>query len=526
MKKRISLLLLLMVCCFAQAQTVSVSGFQSGVWDADTVMVVGDVQVQDSLVVNAGTLVLFDGFYSIGVGSGAVFKAVGSETDSVVFTVADTTGFSVYNNGNGGWNGFQLQEANKVLFDYCVLQYGKAADTLDRWGGVLYISRCKDVEINHSTLRYNFSREFGGAVYANDSRVRFTDCCVKGNKVYTGDNIYAMYGGGACFLKCSVEMERMEFRDNVGQTCIGGALSLDSCSLVLDRSIFVNNIGINGGGMYLMRSNHKECRMSNLLFDDNFSGHFGGGFALADVSPEIYNVLVINNQSEGVSCNGIFFYGNSSPMLTNCIVYGNYPPESGLVEDTTQMWVWTTDGFAPEFRNCLVEGGLRSIHSAEFINVFEDIIDTDPLFVDAANHDFRLTSNSPCLDMGSVDTPDYITDGLDLDGLPRCINNRIDLGPYESQVASVLQHTMQPAFARILGNPLGEQSFIELDADKEGAVSVRVYSLLGRCLGQKSIALESSHIVEIGDLVKGLAPGVYLIKVSVNGKQCTLKTIK
>ena len=62
MKNRI-LLLFLMVSIFAQAQTIEVSGTQSGVWNADTVLVTGDIKVQDSLRILAGTTVLFDGFY-------------------------------------------------------------------------------------------------------------------------------------------------------------------------------------------------------------------------------------------------------------------------------------------------------------------------------------------------------------------------------------------------------------------------------------------------------------------------------
>ena len=66
MKNRL-LLLLLTVTIFAQAQTIEVSGVQSGIWEADTVLVTGDVKVQDSLRIAAGTTVLFDSFYSIKV---------------------------------------------------------------------------------------------------------------------------------------------------------------------------------------------------------------------------------------------------------------------------------------------------------------------------------------------------------------------------------------------------------------------------------------------------------------------------
>lgn len=525
MKTRL-LLLLLIVYGFAKAQTIVVGGPQTGVWDADTVRVTEDVKVVDSLVIAPGTVVLFEKFWSIIVADGASLKALGVPEDSVVFTIADTTGFHVYNSGLGGWNGFQCKKAGKVLLDYCVLQYGKAADTLDRLGGALYFLDCSDVEITHTTLRCNFSREFGGAIFARDSKLMFSDCSISDNSVYTLDGTYAMYGGGACFQKCDVEMTGMEFRDNYGPTCIGGALSLDSCAVRIDRCTFINNIGLNGGGLYLMRSMDKECRFSNLLFDDNYSGHFGGGFALMDVSPEIYNVLVINNRSEGVSCNGIFFYGHSSPRLTNCIVYGNYPLEMGSIVDTTQMWAWTTDGFAPEFYHCLIEGGLRYIHSGDLIQVFEDVIDADPLFVDVERHDFRLGEGSPCRDAGDEKTPSSITDGLDLAGMPRVLNDRIDMGPYEYSGASVGNFEASVPFARVIGNPLNGQSHIELNLKTEKEIVMAIYSLTGNRVARRSFCLDGSDRLEIGSLVEHLAPGLYVIEIAVDGKVCTLKAVR
>lgn len=519
-------LLLIMLCAVAKGQTIDVSGSQTGVWDADTIRVTGDVKVVDSLLIAPGTVVLFNKFYGILVADGASLKALGTAEDSIVFTVADTTGFHVYNSGCGGWNGFRFEKAGRVVVDYCVLQYGKAADSLERFGGAMCFYGCADVEISHTTLRCNFSREFGGAIFARESTLKFSDCDINENKVYTSDGTYAMYGGGACFQKCDVEMSGMEFRANYAPTCIGGAMSLDSCSVRIDRSSFINNIGLNGGGLYLMRSNDNDCCFSNLLFDDNYSMHFGGGFALLDTSPLIYNVLVTNNESEGVSCNGIFFYGLSSPVLANCIVYGNYPSESSHHTDTTQMWVWTTDGFAPEFHHCLVEGGLKHIHSGDFIAVYEDIIDADPLFVDAEHHDFRLSEGSPCRDAGDPDTPSFIAEGIDLAGMPRVLNYRIDMGPYEYSSASVNQFKTSSSWARLIGNPLDGQSRVELKLDKAGDALVTVYSMSGNQVAREAFHVDGSTCLEIGNLVDRLAPGLYMIEIAVENKVCTLKAVK
>ena len=322
MKNRL-LLLLLTVSIFAQAQTIEVSGTQSGVWDVDTVLVTGNIKVQDSLRILAGTTVLFDGFYSIRVENGASLTALGTENDSILFTIDDTTGFHIFNSGRGGWNGIRLNRADACQFDYCRFQYGKAALNDDQDGGALRIFGSDDVEISHSTLFCNFSREHGGALNAEDSKVVIHNCKVNNNLTYTKlDTVYFMYGGGLRFLKCEVDITDTDFRYNIGQTAIGGALSLDSCAVNIDRCKFEHNYGINGGGLYFIRSNHLgRGSITNSLFANNTSGHFGGGLALCDASPWIANLTVVNNHSLGVNCGGIFFYQYCEPILWNCIIY-------------------------------------------------------------------------------------------------------------------------------------------------------------------------------------------------------------
>ena len=525
MKTRFLLLLLLLVS-LANAQSIQVGDVQTGVWDADTVHVVADVKVADSLTVAPGTVVLFDGFYGILVAEGASFKAQGAKDDSIRFTVADTTGFSMYNSSKGGWNGFRVENAGELLLDYCLVEYSKAVDTMDMSGGAMRIENSDNVVINHSTLRYNRARANGGAVRAVNSHVVMGNCNVNDNEVFNDDNIYARYGGALSFLKCDVDLQVLEFLRNRGDGCIGGAISLDSCSVVLDRAVFSDNIALNGGGLYMMRSNHLPGRLSNLVFDNNYSWHFAGGLAFSDTSPEVYNILVTNNDSEAVNCSGIFFYQDSSPRLTNCIVYGNYPEPDEILQDTVQMWLWTYDGHAPEFRNCLVEGGTKYITNGEYIKVFENILEGNPLFVDAENHDFRLSEGSPCRDAGNTDVPDFLADGFDLNWIRRVSNDRIDIGPYEYSAASVPSNPAGSQYARLIGNPLNENSRIEFDYEISGETMVTVYSLTGHKVAAMVLNLDKTNRFEIGALAERLASGLYLIEVAGPGRTFTLKAVR
>ena len=518
------LCLFLLASVFCQAQTIDVFGLQSGIWAADTIRVTGDVKVQDSLRIQAGTTVLFDNYYCIKVENGATLTAIGTENDSILFTVADTTGFHAFNVGRGGWNGIRMDKAGKAKFDFCRFQYGKAALDNDQDGGALRIFGCNDVEIGHSTLFCNFSREHGGALNAVDSKVKIHDCNVSSNLTYSKiDTIYFMYGGGLRFLKCEVDITNTDFRYNDGESAIGGALSIDSCSVIIDRCRFEHNYGINGGGLYLIRCFDNPCSITNSLFANNTSGHFGGGLAISDSSPLVANLTVVNNHSVGVNCGGVFFYQYCSPVLWNCIIYGNtnFTP----LDEPVQMWSWTYDGYAPMFHNCLVQYGFENISNHEIINVYENCLDEDPLFVDSENENFHLTAFSPCVDAGYTLETDM---GYDLDGNWRICGDHIDIGAYEYSATGVSETTQNKQRIHVAGNPVTASSYAEIECENVCDLAAKVYSIEGKLLTNKNLGktqIGLNHI-EIGDLFQNLTSGTFLLVIRTPEKTFVTKIIK
>jgi hypothetical protein len=522
-KQLITLVLLAFSVIFAHAQSIEVNGLQSGVWEADTVFVTGDVTVQDSLCIQAGTTVFFQGYYSIMAEEGAFIDAIGTKTDSILFTVADTTGFHVFNFGRGGWNGIRLENAGTSRFDFCRFQYGKAALDDDQDGGALRIFGCDNVEINHSTLFCNFSREHGGALNAEWSKVVMHDCDVCNNLTYTKlDTVYYMYGGGLRFINCEVELVGTDFRYNIGESAIGGALSLDSCAVMIDRCKFEHNYGINGGGLYLIRSNHLGMGViTNSLFANNISGHFGGGLAISDSSPWISNLTVVNNHSIGVNCGGIFFYQHSDPILWNCIVYGN--TNDAPLEEPVQIWTWTYDGSHPQFYWCLIQYGLENISNHEVITAYEGCLDVDPLFLNPEHEDFHLNANSPCIDAGSI----YGTDGYDLDGNWRICGNAIDIGAYEYTATSISESTQNESIIRIVGHPTTASCYAEIELEKSCVLFAKVYSIDGKLLIERTLGNVPSgtNRIEVGEWFQSLAQGSYILVIQGGGKSFVAKVI-
>ena len=511
----------------AKAQNIEVSGYQSGTWDADTVFVVGDVFVSDTLRIAPGTCVSFTDYYNINIRKNASLMALGEENDSIVFTVADTTGFFKYNSGRGGWNGITMYRSGAVRFEYCRLQYGKAALDDDQDGGALRIYECEDVAITNSTLRNNFSREHGGALNAINSIVTMQGCEVLENKTYTGlDTVYFMYGGGLRFLKCDVHLTDMVFRNNNGKMSIGGALCLDSCAVVLNRAEFEGNHGLNGAGLYLIRSNDYPCIFSNLLFHHNLSDHFAGGMAISDASPEIINVTVADNHSIGVNCAGVFLYQHASPVFRNCIIYGNRCPLGPQMDE--QLWIWSYDDWSIIMENCLLDGGLEGVTNNQLIHVVDTLLSCDPCFVDPEGYDYHLSADSPCVDAGSLETPQGILDGVDLDGMPRLFNDRIDMGPYECFWTDLTEDLDKKNNLKVVGNPLSSISYVELTLQQKSKVMTRVYSASGTLVWTKDCGIypPGTLHVDLGGLLEKTKSGLYVIEVTTSEGVFTSKVVR
>jgi hypothetical protein len=132
----------------------------------------------------------------------------------------------------------------------------------------------------------------------------------------------------------------------------------------------------------------------------------------------------------------------------------------GLIENCTILaWIEILEGGTCTLRNCIiyyssitvyrgatlnvsycdVEGGLSGIVGGGIVNWGPGNIDTDPCFVESGfwgvwvEGDYHLLPGSPCIDTGD---PNYVSEPneTDLDGRPRVMNGRVDMGAYEHKL--------------------------------------------------------------------------------------------
>ena len=204
----------------------------------------------------------------------------------------------------------------------------------------------------------------------------------------------------------------------------GVANDLGTNPIFINCAFIDNSCGAKGGGMY----NDFGCSptVTNCLFVGNSAVTAGAMGNDGASSPTITNCTFTKNQA---SDHGAALYQGSgpanSPIVTNCILWGNICP-SGVKE------IFTWHECNPTVTYSCVEGGYRGVGN----------VDADPMFVDPENGDYRLAPGSPCIDYGNgsiaLETdkdgnPRYEDKGrangseAALNGLP------VDMGAYEQQ---------------------------------------------------------------------------------------------
>lgn len=485
---------------------------------SNTIFISNDTVIPfgDSMIINPGTTVLFTGHYSIHVQGKLI--AIGSETDSIVFTISDTTGFSNIHSSDGGWNGIRFEdtpiESDSSIFSYCRFEFGKAVgDSANRYGGAVRLINFDKVRFSHSTFYSNYSFYWGGAIYAQKAHILLEYCAFTDN--YSGnDGMTYGYGGAVCFVSSNPDITHSSFSGNTS-TGIGGGISFEYSNPRMLNCTFKQNNSALGGGIGFLRC-APDRGIANILVYDNDAMFFGGGIANVNASPQMSNLTILSNFA---SMGGGFYCNEySNPKLYNSILWGNlnYGGSFG-----SQVWIWDVYS-EPGFYHCNIEYGLNEFGGSMFIGQYINNIDSNPLFTDWANQDFTLTQQSPCINSGTPDTTGLLLPGFDLAMHNRIIHGIIDMGAYEYDgPLGINNNGVSTRFTRIYPNPLQSSSEVLIFTNSPQKISLKIWDMQGKLLSKAEMETSSGNMTRTG-LMRlfpklTLVSGSYLIEINGEG---------
>ena len=517
-------LLLTLASINSAATSIEVSGPVSGTWDADTVLVMGDLLVPDgqTLTIAPGSRIICWSHFRINI-QGRIL-AEGNSGDTILFTVRDTANFHNPSTERGGWFGIRFNQTpaqnDTSRFSFCRFEFGKAfGDSVDEYGGAIYARYFGKIGITNCLFYHNNSYFSGGAVYLWNSDACLRNNIFKDNYAGNPGNIYG-YGGGVCAMHSSPEITRNVFLRN-SSTGVGGGVSFDDADPVFTNNIFENNYSALGGALGVLRCSPASA-FSNLLIVNNTSLFFGGGISCIRSFPVFSNLTITNNSS----CYGGGIYCNDSamPSFYNSIIHGN----TGL---GVSAYIWDIRS-APDFYYCDVEGDTAGFEGSGghqgYHGEYRYNIDENPGFYGAGLFPYQLTGNSPCIDAGTPDATFLNIPAYDLGFAPRIWNNRIDMGAYEynGTTGTAGNNASSDEWFSVCPNPFSNSFRIDLKRNLNLKVNFRIKNLQGNVLQDICIPPGTHHyMVDCISSFTGMLPsGAYILEAD-NGKEKSVKII-
>lgn len=503
---------------FSNANSLQVAGNVSGIWSADTVWVMDNLLVPsgETLSINPGVKVIFQGHYQLKV-EGLVW-AFGLESDSISFSVADTSGFYNVENNKGGWAGFWFEPkeilTDSSVFEFCHFSYGKSVsqDSVYWYGGAVFVSKYQNLRFSNCTFENNKAYKSGGAVYCHAAGIKIEQCDFIRN--YCGTHIDYGYGGGLCLVHSDSKIYLNYFAHNKA-TGVGGGMSFEYSNPRVESNIFYDNYTAIGGGLCCLRSENGNPIVNNLFYE-NSSLHFGGGVAFL----EAHSLFVNNTVVENISSYGGGFYFNAAahPSIQNSIIWNN----SCATPEGHQAWVYDVYS-APQFYYNNIQGGFEDFGGSgigNFIGVYENNIDSPPQFVENGEPPFMLSESSICINAGTPDTNGLMLPLHDLIGNKRISEERIDMGCYEFQGNSAISEYNKEELVYVSPNPVKNQAVFYFENPiLSSDAQLMIYHSNGAVLKRFEIGNQSSMKWNLEDESgKQLTSGLYIYRV-LDGSQ-------
>ena len=518
MKKLLLIIILLINSIIILAQDYYYNIYNDTTWNSDTIYINDNVTIYENatLSISPGTTIKFNGQYYIKVLG--KLMAIGQLNDSILFTINDTTHLSDTSTILGGWKGIHLLDNTNdtSVFDYCILQYGKAVKPGVPWwntynnenyGGVMYIDGYNCVKISNSKFHNNFARDKGGAIYA-DTISYFT---VNNSEFHS--NITKWYGGSI-------------YAGNINDVLISNNIFLWNEGFLVDTaggwtgwhgaggSIFLSNPLGNSKATIINNEFYNNISVSGIIYDAFPNTHLynnilcnNRSFTYYCGSPHSHSIfsnnIVANNYfpagSAGIACFSNYL------LIVNSIIWNN---QTNIPNDQDQIYY---NNYIPTVKyNCVMDG-FEGEGNIDSLPMFVNPTAGAGLAYNGADADWSLLVESPCINTGTPDTTGLFLPDYDIEGNPRICGFRIDMGAYENQVFAITKPVLQEnIFTSVYPNPGKNSLFVKTELKNS---TFELIDFIGKIIIHKSL---NSFTQQIN--TSNIPSGMYFYRIHDNEK--------
>jgi parallel beta-helix repeat protein len=322
------------------------------------------------------------------------------------------------------------------------------------------------------------------AIYCTNSSPTIACCIISGNTVSKGSGIYCNYSS-PIITNCTIT-------ENSAGLYGGGIYCYNNSSPTITNCIITgNSSGHDSGGIYCYWSNPK---IINCTITGNSAVRDGGGFYCYNSSSPVITNCTITGNSAVRDGGGICCYFTSSPKVTNCTITGNSAKRNGggIFLASSSLSIFVTSSIVWGNADSSGQGQSAQIYGTPTLNVWfsciqdenpDDVnvpfgeeqynIDDDPCFVGIGywvdandpniivepndsnaiwlDGDYHLLPASPCIETGDPSFT-YHPGDVDMDGQPRLMGRRVDMGADEFELVIIVVTEPQGGDAWIAGS--------------------------------------------------------------------------
>ena len=424
-------------------------------------------------------------------------------------------------------------------------------------GGALYTNKGVTGRFTNCTFTNNTSEAHGGAVCCSGSTNYFTDCVFTGN-TSTGKST----NGGAIFLQnagASAEIINCTFTENTA-TNYGGAVeqnnNVTDGALKIVNTTFTNNTakgggalltwmgdvtvencsfehneatGTSGGAWYASLKTAVTYKVAGCYFGENLSAAHGGAILSTSKNATFTNCTFYKNEITGANNGGGALALQGDATIYNCTfvdnkgvheTYGSgiHIASKAIVQIYNSILVRGIGGPDIYTHNDCVISGTHNIYGTALEGT---PVTTDEFVDNVVYTDQKLFAEDepiPALNEGTTKNIAIAADGIaagagivvegvptvDQRGKSRSATNPA-IGSYEVEKATSIERV---AVEKLFW-PNPAQGNINLT---EGVSNIAIYDLQGSLV--KEVAMPAQSVS-----VEGLNPGIYLIRITLNGNE-------